>query len=148
MKNQKLFIVLTDDDKEEHVLFKEVVSEYPQIDFRNSFEKGDDLIKYLFDASVQKPNLLFLDLNMPSKSGFDCLNEIRATGNLDDLRVIVYSTSCAVRDIERTYNYGADLYVTKPNDFFQMKKMLDLVVAINWESFLKNRTLETFKLEF
>lgn len=146
MKNEKRLIVLTDDDKEEHVLFKDVVEEFDEIDSLISFEKGIDLLNYLEKSNSKKPHLIFLDLNMPTLNGFECLSKIRENSNYDDLKIIIYSTSSSDKDLELSFKNGADLYITKPFDFFHMKEILDQVLNIDWECRSKSKVFSNFKL--
>jgi chemotaxis family two-component system response regulator Rcp1 len=67
--------------------------------------------------SAPTPDLVVLDLNLPRKSGFDVLAEIRQESALCTLPVIVVSTSTHPFDRERAMELGASEYFTKPNDF-------------------------------
>jgi CheY-like chemotaxis protein len=146
MKNQKCLIVLTDDDKEEHVLFKEVADEFDEIYSIISFEKGLDLLKYLNNPAENFPDIIFLDLNMPTISGFECLSKIRSTRELDGLKVVIYSTSASEKDVKVTFENGANLYITKPNNFYNMKEMLEKVLKTDWQKLSKERNIQDYKL--
>lgn len=61
------------------------------------------------------PNLVLLDLNLPSLDGRDLLAWIRTQRALRSLVVIVLSTSSRDRDVARCYELGANSYVTKPS---------------------------------
>ncbi len=66
-----------------------------------------------------RPDVIFLDLNMPRKSGREVLEEIKADAALKSIPVIVLTTSKADEDILRSYDLQAAAYVTKPVDFDQ-----------------------------
>jgi CheY-like chemotaxis protein len=83
-------------------------------------------------ASAPEPQILFLDLNMPIKSGKECLDEIRSDDKLLHLPVAIYSTSASRRDIDETYDKGADVYITKPCDYKELKKIILKVLGIDW----------------
>jgi len=74
------------------------------------------------------PEILFLDLNMPRKNGFECLKEIRSNKKFDEISIAIYSTSAAERDIEATFIAGANVYISKPNDFNELKQVLEKAV--------------------
>ncbi len=91
------------------------------------------------------PYLLFLDLNMPIKSGFECLKEIRSNEKLKEIYIAIYSTSAAEKDIQETFLNGANIYITKPGDFNLLVQVLEKAVntvflyqqgAFNRENFL------------
>ena len=146
MKNQKRFIILTDDDKDEHVLFKEVAEEFKEIDCLISFEKASDLLEYLNDSSQISPHIIFLDLNMPTISGFECLFEIKSNEAFKNVKIVIYSTSCSEKDVKTTFDMGADLYVTKPSNFYHMRELVEKVLEYNWDQSALNRNLNNYKL--
>ncbi|HEU4497426.1 MAG TPA: response regulator [Flavobacterium sp.] len=147
MRNEKITVILTDDDREEHLLFKEVVAEFEAIGSLISFEQGDALLDYLKKEHLKETHLLFLDLNMPSLSGFDCLSQIRANHSLGRLKILIYSTSSAEKDIEETFLHGADFYITKPCDFRKMKDMFEQVLKIDWNAHSKAHSIQGFKFK-
>jgi CheY-like chemotaxis protein len=88
---------------------------------------------YLIQANAILPHILFLDLNMPLKSGMDCLKEIKRIDRLKDITIAIYSTSASSKDIEETFIKGANVYIKKPNDFSKLKKVLTEVISTNWQ---------------
>lgn len=91
---------------------------------------GEKLMKLL--QNVNLPDLLFLDLNMPLKNGFECLEEIKKDEKFKNLPVIIFSTSSQPSAIDQVYRSGAHLYVRKPNDFATLKKVIHYVLTYNW----------------
>jgi two-component system response regulator len=84
---------------------------------------GDDALDYLFrrgkyvDPAVSpRPNVILLDLNMPGTDGREVLSQVKASGALKSIPVIVLTTSTDERDIEGCYQMGANSYVKKPVD--------------------------------
>jgi chemotaxis family two-component system response regulator Rcp1 len=63
-----------------------------------------------------RPDLIFLDLNLPKKSGREVLEEIKADGGLKHIPVVVLTTSQADQDVLESYRLRANAYVTKPVD--------------------------------
>ncbi|HEY0047074.1 MAG TPA: response regulator, partial [Flavobacterium sp.] len=78
------------------------------------------------------PDFIFLDLNMPEKGGKECLVEIRKHSKLKEIPVIIYSTSSSKKDIDDTYELGANLYITKPNSFTELRKAVRKIMALDW----------------
>lgn len=127
---KKLKILLADDDKDDCYLFREALSELPLKTELTTVHDGEQLMDYL-EANLQsQPTVLFLDLNMPRKNGFECLTEIKHTTALKDLPVVMFSTSYP-RDIgyeqdiiKVLYNIGAKDYIRKPEDFTKLKEVI------------------------
>jgi len=139
-------ILLVDDDQDDRSIFSDALSELKIETSLNMLEDGRDLVAYLDDAKNKLPDILFLDLNMPYKSGVECLKEIRTIPKYKDLSVAIYSTSNSEKDMEDTFINGANIYIRKPNDFTQLKKVLTEVLSINWQFHTSALNKETFLL--
>jgi CheY-like chemotaxis protein len=91
---------------------------------------GERLMDYLSKNQEQLPDVLFLDLNMPRKSGFECLTEIVENIKLKDLPVVMFSTSYTLDPnyeqsmIDVLYKLGAQDYIRKPGDFTKLKELI------------------------
>ena len=72
-----LNILLAEDDTDDRFFFDKVLQGIP-IDTRlTTVNNGEQLMKYLLENQDQLPDVLFLDINMPRKNGFECVSEIR-----------------------------------------------------------------------
>lgn len=134
MVDGALNILYTDDDQEDQLMFVDAVSEvsdkvrvYTQIN-------GDDLIKTLLNPP-SSPFVVFLDLNMPVKNGFEVLREIRSTDDISNVPVIIFTTSDNSNAIETTRELGATMYIPKPLTYTSLKLVIKHVLSINWENF-------------
>lgn len=72
------------------------------------------------------PDLVLLDLNMPRKSGREVLSDIRSHEKLRHIPVVVLTTSEAEQDILKSYQIGANAYVTKPIGLEGLSKIVAL----------------------
>ncbi len=79
-------------------------------------------------ASVARPDIVLLDLNLPKKDGREVLEEIKTDEDLKRIPVVVLTTSKAEEDVLRTYNLHANCYVTKPVD---LEKFIVVVKSID-----------------
>lgn len=68
----------------------------------------------------EHPDLIFLDLNMPRKSGHELLRDLKASPVLARIPVVVLTTSIIENDVMQSYDLGAKGYLTKPSDMDQM----------------------------
>jgi CheY-like chemotaxis protein len=135
MENEKIHILLADDDKDDCFLFREALSELP---FKTSLDivnDGEQLMVYLADKTPPLPSVLFLDLNMPRKNGFECLSEIKFNDAYKELPVVMFSTSYP-RDMhyendimKLLYKIGAWDYIRKPENFNQLKDVISGILA-------------------
>src|ERR1017187_4447154 len=87
-----LNIIFADDDIDDRSFFEKALKELPISTNLTTVNDGEQLMKYLADNSEQLPDVLFIDLNMPRKNGFECIVEIRENEKLKDLSVVIFST--------------------------------------------------------
>lgn len=129
MENAPLHILLADDDENDRLLFKEAFSELKIKTIVRTVNNGIQLMEWLNRKNIRLPDLLFLDLNMPRKNGLECLKEIKSNEKLKDISISIYSTSDNEKDIEETFRNGANVYITKPNNFNNLKQVLEKAVT-------------------
>jgi len=119
-----IVILLADDDEEDRMLTADALAESRVVNEFRFVQDGDELLDYLYHrgqyadpASSPAPGLILLDLNMPRKDGREALREIKADPDLRRIPIIVLTTSKAEEDIYRTYDLGANSFITKPVSF-------------------------------
>jgi len=92
------------------------------------------------------PDLILLDLNMPRKSGFECLLEIKLIDKLKDLPVIIFSTSLDMEVVDLLYRKGAHYYIRKPGQYGKLKKVILEAVTLTLKNKLTQPTRDKFIL--
>lgn len=143
MKTKNFRIFYTDDDLDDKEIFKEIINEiHPDhlIEFQND---GVELLNLLKETPV-KPDILFLDLNMPYADGFEVLNEIRQDSFNKDLPVVILSTSNDINSIAKAKNSGATLYICKPDSYVKLKNILAELLSFNWTNHLEPQQFKDF----
>ena len=75
-------------------------------------------------ADAPRPDLILLDLNMPRMDGRTFLSEMRADDNLKAIPVVVLTTSQTDEDILKSYQLGANCYITKPVGLAEFSKVV------------------------
>ena len=99
---------------------------------RISFTRdGQDLMDYLLREGEYKdiaehtlPDIILLDLNMPRKDGREALKEIKSDARLKHIPIVILTTSKQEEDVIKSYNLGANSYISKPVTF---EKLVELV---------------------
>ncbi|WP_296145258.1 response regulator [uncultured Flavobacterium sp.] len=125
-------IFLADDDEDDRLFFEEALKEVCNDAILTVAEDGDELMEILYRPPVPMPDVIFLDLNMPKKNGFECLAEIKNNRNLKNLPIIIFTTSLQEESVRKVYNQGANYYVRKPTDYRQLKLVVKKILAIDW----------------
>jgi two-component system, response regulator len=119
-----LRIVMAEDDEDDRLLAEEAFQEARlgvELDFVGD---GVELLDYLkrrgahaAKADLPLPAIILLDLNMPKLDGRETLEALKADPALREIQVVVLTTSKAEVDIFRTYDLGANSFITKPVTF-------------------------------
>lgn len=145
LKNN-LNILLADDDSDDRELFIEAIAELnPKISLL-TLDDGIELMNELNTRKNASPDVLFLDMNMPLKSGKKCLEEIRKNPKYNTIITIIYSTSSNPKDVEEAYNMGANLYIRKPNSYTELIEILKAVFSLNLQHYTPKAQKNNFVL--
>lgn len=139
-------ILLCDDDEDDRMLFSDAMKELKMQNVLTVFETGRKLMDYLNHPETNLPHILFLDINMPCKTGLECLKEIRENTKFRDLVIAIYSSSASENNIEETFTNGANIFIKKPADFSKLKKTIHHILNLNWQYHTAGLNKETFFL--
>jgi CheY-like chemotaxis protein len=142
MKN----VFLAEDDTDDQQFFTDALKEIAISTHLTVSNDGLELMEHLETViEPPPPHVIFLDLNMPRKNGFDCLSEIRGNPRLKEIPVVIFSTTDNQDMIERSYNGGANYYLIKPRSFLQLVKAIEKVLTLDlWQN--QKTSKETFIL--
>ncbi|MBA0883180.1 response regulator [Flavobacterium undicola] len=146
MQKDFILITLADDDEDDRMFFTDAFEELKINTVVNTVNDGVALMNFLNASETVLPNIIFLDLNMPLKSGIECLKEIKADSKFKDIVIAIYSTSSSEEDIENTFVLGANIYIKKPNNFGKLKEILSEVVTLNWQYITSGLNKDNFLL--
>jgi CheY-like chemotaxis protein len=125
-----LNILLADDDRDDCFLFQEALGELQVKAKLTSVYDGEQLMHLLNKKTDEPFNVLFLDLNMPRKNGFACLEEIKGNENIKSLPIIIFSTSNDKLIVDGLYKNGALHFICKPDNFSQLKKTIESALLL------------------
>ncbi len=142
MNTKKLNILLADDDMDDCGFFKDALEALPITTQLSTVHDGDELMNYLIEHADHLPHVLFLDINMPRKNGFECLSEIKHNENLKDLPVVMFSTSGSQEKISILFKTGADVYIRKPGNFAQLVQVIHHALPMAAENIFSNGKLK------
>jgi CheY-like chemotaxis protein len=132
-----LKIYLADDDDADQFLFKEALDEMRLKTSLTVADSGIKLLKLLGETLHALPDIIFMDINMPFKNGFECLEELKQHSGLKEIPVVMLSSSCLPESERMALKLGASKYICKPNTFqalvSEIKEVLSMHGKIsNW----------------
>jgi CheY-like chemotaxis protein len=148
MNDLKLNLLLADDDDDDCIFFREALDELLLPVALATVNDGVALMNFLSnDKSSNLPDLIFLDLNMPRKSGIECLTEIKNSNELRNLPIIIFSTSFNAEIIDLVYEKGATHYIQKPAEFSKLKRVIENALATTAKNNFKQPVRKNFVLQ-
>ena len=125
MPTKHLNLLLADDDPDDCIFFKQALDGLPRSTKLTAVHDGEQLMALLNNESTILPDVLFLDLNMPRKSGFECLSEIKLYERLKEMPVIIFSTSFEQEVVSVLYTNGVQYFIRKPAEFSQLREVIE-----------------------
>ncbi len=131
-KQEPVKVVLADDDKDDQEIFTEALNHAEIPADVKTVDNGQELLNHLKDPAEPNPDIIFMDINMPVKNGKQVLAEIKADETLKDIPTVMLSTSENPKDVEETFNAGANLYVRKPYSFRNFVLLLKKIFTLKW----------------
>lgn len=116
-------ILLVEDNAADARLTMEALRDNEPYGNLRAVENGQEALAWLRQEGeydeAPRPDIILLDLNMPTKDGRQTLAEIKADDSLKRIPVVVFSTSTDEEDVLQAYELKANCYVTKPADLEQ-----------------------------
>ncbi|MCB8838846.1 response regulator [Aurantimonas sp. VKM B-3413] len=136
--HQTVSIVMIEDDEGHARLIEKNIRRAGVSNEINHFADGTSALDFLFNhhqgPARNGPALVLLDLNLPDMSGTDILVKMKAEGSpLRRTPVVVLTTTDDKVEIERCYDLGANVYITKPvnyESFAQAIRQLGLFISV------------------
>lgn len=124
--NQFKHILIAEDDADDYLFFVEALDKITPPCKATRAKNGLECITLL--KTTEKPDIIFLDLNMPVKNGLDCLKFIKDTEELKSIPVVIYSTSHYIKDIDACFINDAHYYIIKPVAQEMLVEVLHIVL--------------------
>ncbi len=122
LKKDPIVILMADDDDDDYLLTKKALEESKLLNTLIRVSDGEELLDYLnergdYKGGTVRPGVILLDLNMPRKDGREALKEIKSNPKLQNIPIVIFTTSKAEEDIYRSYQLGSNSFITKPVTF-------------------------------
>ncbi|MCF6408098.1 response regulator [Chitinophaga filiformis] len=125
---EKIICFLIDDDHDDQEIFSLALNAIDEDIACITANDGVDALNKLRKDRGFTPHFIFLDLNMVRMNGRECLKEIKKIPHLNNIPVIIYSTSTEQKDITETKLLGASDYIVKPPSISILTKRLEQVL--------------------
>lgn len=132
---KKIFL-LADDDRDDKEIFCEALEAIDPSIVCYCVTNGKQVLEILGNKEFEKPQIIFLDINMPGMNGWQCLTELKKDEHRD-IPVIMYSTSSHSREANIAIDMGALCFFTKPSSFVELRDILKVIAANLNENLLK-----------
>lgn len=138
MKN--IHILLVEDNEGDILLTTEALEEKKIVNKISVARDGQEALDFVLKQDKFKdaptPDLILLDVNLPKKNGHEVLQIIKSTESIQQIPVIMLTTSSSEKDINLSYKQHANCYITKP---VEAKAFLEAITSIEdfWLTIVK-----------
>jgi two-component system response regulator len=116
-------ILYVEDNPDSIMFFNRIVHKLGDYNFKTT-EDGASAIRILEEEKEFEPEMILLDINLPGMNGFEILHYVRTKTSYKHIPVIMFTSSDDDNDIRRSYEYGANAYLIKPDSLISMKEIL------------------------
>lgn len=128
-----LNVVLAEDDKDYQEIFNNALTEVNIPTKLTVVSDGHELMQILQSPDSPAYNIVVLDINMPKKDGIECLREIRLDKNLSNTFSVILTSSLDPLIKANAYDAGANLFLTKPEDFDEYVETVRKILTSDWQ---------------
>lgn len=125
---EKIFL-LADDDADDTELFCDALEAIDPSIICYCATDGKNVLEILQNATFKKPQIIFLDINMPGMNGWECLKQLKDSEASKHIPVLMYSTSIHQKEADYALDMGALCFFTKPTYFHELKEILGVLSA-------------------
>jgi CheY-like chemotaxis protein len=128
-------IVLIDDDPDDLDIMKETLHKVEPSTQCISFLYPDEAIRVITGELIVIPDYIIIDMNMPRKTGLECLRELRSQEDFRDVPIVIYSTTISHATRETLMKSGATHVFQKPAKYEAWTGVLQKVLNRDWAFF-------------
>ena len=130
--SKKHVILIVDDDLDDREIIRDAfMSNHKNHREYVFIENGDLLLQYLEGGDgSESPALIMLDLNMPGKDGREALKEIKGSERFRHIPTVVFTTSSSQKDMQVSYDLGANCFITKPDTFNKLVEITNSIAQL------------------
>lgn len=112
-------ILLVEDDMVDAMTVQRAFKDLNVVNSIAHASNGEEALAYLLDPNNPRPCIILLDINMPKMNGIEFLKEAKKTEQINQIPVIMLTTSTNDRDIIESFNLNVAGYMVKPVDYKQ-----------------------------
>lgn len=128
MNDYKL-VFFTDDDHDDMHIIQEIID-----DLGHSceiFYNGEELLTVINNLET-RPDVIFLDINMPMIDGYELIKEIRSNSELNNIPIVMHTGLCDEACIKKCFELGADYFIAKAFRYGDMKNAIQHAINKDW----------------
>ena len=131
LKLKTMDILLVEDNPDDIFLTELAIKEseiHGSFTLANNGKAALEILNDTVSTGEKLPDLILLDINLPKINGLEVLKEIKSNKPTSLIPTIIFTSSDAMSDMRASYENGADLYIRKPNNIQEYKKIMKYIV--------------------
>ncbi|OFW70744.1 MAG: hypothetical protein A2977_01390 [Alphaproteobacteria bacterium RIFCSPLOWO2_01_FULL_45_8] len=127
-RTSPLRIALVEDDPSDEMLIREAISDSHKSASIHIFHNGEQILNFLKNKTganrFPRPDVIFMDLSLPRLNGLSVLRTIKRDRSLQDIPIIILSSSINKKDMLESYKNFASGYIKKSFDFKEFREQI------------------------
>ena len=131
LKSKTLDILLVEDNPDDVLLTELAIKEsniQGLLTLANNGKAALEILNDTVSTGEKLPDLILLDINLPKVNGLQVLREIKSNKSTSSIPTVVFTSSDAMSDMRSSYENSAELYIRKPNNIHEYKKIMKFIV--------------------
>jgi CheY-like chemotaxis protein len=128
LRDDKVSIIMVEDDAGHARLIEKNLRRSGIMNELIHFDNGRSVLEHIFEeqlnSDIHEKTLILLDLNLPEIDGFEVLERLKGDERTKKIPIIILTTTSNPQEIDRCYNLGCNIYITKPVDYQNFSEAL------------------------
>ncbi|MDO8965257.1 response regulator [Algoriphagus sp.] len=135
-----IHILLVEDNEGDILLMNEALLKRPSVKKVSVAKNGQEGIDFVNKEKnfqdAETPDLIILDINLPLKNGYEVLKALKGSEKTRMIPIIVFTTSSTAKDVDKSYEALANLFVSKPSNIEEIEQAVDSLESF-WTGLIK-----------
>ncbi|PWN64972.1 response regulator [Chryseobacterium phosphatilyticum] len=147
MNKEFLNVIVTDNDENTLIFFKNIFKELKISIKIQCFNTGSRMMEYLNNEDAVVPEIAFIQYSISDKNSMECIEEFKSNPKFNNMVTAIFSDQLSENEIEDIFVAGANIYMKRPEDFKSLKKVLTDIITINWQYHTSGLNKDNFILK-
>lgn len=144
MIKQYLNVIVVEEDEGTQLFFRNIFGDLKIKTKVLFFSEVKSAANYLVDENILVPDILFMNGDISKKNSLEYIDEIKSSFEYSATTTVLYSEWLSDLEIEDLFIKGLNIFMKKPENYSNMKKVVSEIITINWQYYTSGLNKENF----